>query len=308
MTSVHFDSDDDDACRRRNLYRGDIYVYEPTSETKEFCEFVRDLLQTHFSGRDPELAQFDMAVDDYADLLGRLKPEFIHHPESKRHLQRIIARRGCDAGGTYFEVPKLRTSTSDGYLTSGIAYAWHPHRDTWYSAPQCQINWWMPVYSVSSANCMSFYPRYWSEPVANSSSGYNYYEWNSKYRGHSVTKMTKVDSRPLPRPTEPLELEPDLRIVCPVGGLILFSAAHLHASVPNTSGRTRISVDFRTVNLTDLRSGEGAANLDSACTGTALGEFRRASDLAPLDEDDLQRFEDGSERLGPRTFGAADAS
>jgi hypothetical protein len=40
-----------------------------------------------------------------------------------------------------FDMPRLRSSTSDNYLTTGIAYEWHPHRDTWYSAPQCQINW-----------------------------------------------------------------------------------------------------------------------------------------------------------------------
>ena len=69
-------------------------------------------------------------------------------------------------------------STSDDYLTSGIAYAFHPHRDTWYSAPMCQINWWLPIYEVEAGNVMAFHPHYYSRPVNNGSNRYNYQEWN----------------------------------------------------------------------------------------------------------------------------------
>ena len=66
---------------------------------------------------------------------------------------------------TYFDGPRMRTATSDGYLTSGIAYAFHPHRDTWYSAPFCQINWWIPIYDIEPVNALAFHPRYWSHPA-----------------------------------------------------------------------------------------------------------------------------------------------
>ena len=36
------------------------------------------------------------------------------------------------------------------------------------------------------------------------------------------------------------------------GSALLFSAQHLHATVPNTSGRTRFSIDFRTVHREDI--------------------------------------------------------
>ena len=82
-----------------------------------------------------------MEVGRYADLLGKLKPAFIHHPELKASpLQNVLEEFGCDLEKTYFDVPRMRTATSDGYLTTGIALAWQLHRDTWYSAPACQIN------------------------------------------------------------------------------------------------------------------------------------------------------------------------
>ena len=98
----------------------------------------------------------------------------------------MLDQRGCDLDQTYFDVPRLRTSTSDGYLTSGIAYAWHPHRDTWYSAPMSQLNFWMPVYAIEAGNAMAFHQDYFATAVPNSSGTYNYYEWNAKYRAGGV--------------------------------------------------------------------------------------------------------------------------
>jgi ectoine hydroxylase-related dioxygenase (phytanoyl-CoA dioxygenase family) len=73
-----------------------------------------------------------------------------------------------------------------------------------------------------------------------------------------------------------------VRVVCPPGGLILFSGAHLHGTVPNTSGRSRFSIDFRTAHIDELRRVSGAPAIDRACTGTTLFELRRASDLTAL--------------------------
>jgi hypothetical protein len=48
-------------------------------------------------------------------------------------------------------------------------------------------------------------------------------------------------------------------VVLPAPGeVLLFSGNQLHASIPNTSGRARFSVDFRTVDLPDLMAGRGA--------------------------------------------------
>ena len=79
-------------------------------------------------------------------------------------------------------------STSDNYLTTGIAYAWHPHRDTWYSAPLSQINWWISIYDIRSDNAMAFHPQYWNRKVQNDSRGYNHYEANKFYRGAVLTQ------------------------------------------------------------------------------------------------------------------------
>jgi hypothetical protein len=180
--------------QRAQVYRGAINVTTPSSTSIAFAMFARELIEEAFTGRDPELAQFDLPVDEYAAILSALKPRFIHHPESKRFLQQLLAERGCDPASTYFDVPRLRSSTSDGYLTTGIAYAWHPHRDTWYSAPLAQLNYWMPVYDVSADNAMAFHPEYFDRAIANDSPVYNYYEWNAKHRA-AASSNRLVDPR-----------------------------------------------------------------------------------------------------------------
>lgn len=305
--TIYYDLDIDDDERRERLFNGHLFVYSKRQSVFDFVAFARSMIEDSFGEFDPRTAQNGMKVEDYADLLGKLKPAFIHHPESKRHLKNILEDLGCDLGKTYFDVPRMRTSTSDGYLTTGIAYAWHPHRDTWYSAPACQINWWLPIYEIESDNAMAFHPKYWSQPVQNSSSEYNYYVWNKLHRGESVAKLIKSDPRPLPRATEGIALDPQNRLICPVGGIILFSAAQMHSSVPNTSGKTRFSIDFRTVHADDAAAKRGAPNLDAACTGTVMRDFLNGADLSRVPDKIIALYDDDSTREGELIYSPREA-
>src|SRR5262245_13491215 len=228
MNTVHFDAPFDDDERRRRLYEGDLFVYSPCPAALDLVHLAQDLVEEAFPRVAPRKAQHGMSVPDFASILGKLKPKFIHHPRAKECLRALLLAFGCELEQTYFDVPRLRSSTSDGYLTTGIAYAWHPHRDTWYSAPECQVNWWMPVYPIQSDNAMAFHPPYWNRAVANDSKKYDYEEWNRSYR-FTAEQHTTEDPRPLPRATEPVALEPQLRLIPPVGGIILFSGAQLHS-------------------------------------------------------------------------------
>jgi ectoine hydroxylase-related dioxygenase (phytanoyl-CoA dioxygenase family) len=234
-----------------------------------------------------------MKVEDFAALLGKLKPAFIHHPTSKELVRGIMEDLGADPARTYFDVPKMRSSTSDDYLTTGIALAFPPHRDTWYSAPHCQINWWMPIYPITPDNGMAFYPYYFDRPIKNNSEVYNYYKWNKTRATAHLHVGGQNAARIAPEAQEPVGHVPDARYITAPGGLILFSGAQLHASLPNRSGRTRFSIDFRTVNCDDVAAQRGAANVDSACTGTALRDFLRGTDHARLPEELVRPYDSG---------------
>lgn len=290
MTSLFVDAAINDEQRRERLYNGELFVYSSCKTAVKFCEFAREMIAEAFGNLDPQTAQYHLPVEEYAAILAKLKPSFIHHPKSKQFIQEILTELGCDLNKTYFDVPRMRTATSNNYLTSGIAYAFHPHRDTWYSAAQCQLNWWFPIYDVEPDNIMAFHPRYWSEGVKNGSSGYNYYKWNKESRKNAAEHV-KTDTRKQPHPEEPMELEPQIRIVTKPGGVIVFSGAQMHSTVPNTSGKTRFSIDFRTVHFDDVAAKVGAPNVDSACTGTALRDFLRGTDFSRLPEELVKPYD-----------------
>jgi Phytanoyl-CoA dioxygenase (PhyH) len=301
MDTVFFDFPIDDETRRQRLYRGELFVFSPRPSTLALIEFARKMIEDAFGSKDPITAQYDISVEEYVGVVAPLKPAFIHHPETMNLLRSVVQELGCDLDETYVDVPRLRMVTSDAYLTSGVGYAHHLHRDTWYSAPMAQLNWWIPIYGFESESSMAFHPRYWSEAVENGSSEFNYYDWNSQGRKQAAQHI-KADTRKQPKAKRELELDPQIRVVCPPGGIILFSAAQMHSTVPNTSGKTRYSIDFRTVNVRDLASGRGAPNLDSFPTGTSLRDFVRGKDSSAMPEEIVQRYDLGDRVDGELVF------
>ena len=288
MSGLYFNSSMNDVERREGLYQGDLFVYSATPSSRGLCEFARSMCEEAFAPHHPTDAQHHMPVQQYVEILAELKPKFIHHPESKKLIQAMLGEFGCEMQTTYFDVPRLRTMTHDGYLSSGLGTVFPPHRDTWYSPPQCQLVWWFPIYEIEASNAMAFHPNYWDVPVENSSSEFNYQHWAAHGRTIAADQVTK-DTREFSRPTEPMDLEPQVRIVPEPGGAIVFSGAQMHSTVPNTSGRTRLSIDIRTINLDDVEADRGAANIDDASTGSSLMDYRRCSDLEYVSEELFER-------------------
>lgn len=300
--NISFNPAYSDTERRRRVYGGEVIVMAPQPASLALVEHARRMIEAAFTPWNPKHAHKEMTVEKTVEILARLKPAFIHHEMTRHLLQQALIEFGCDREQTYQDVPRLRAAYPTDYLSTGIAYAHHPHRDTWYSAPACQANWWMPIYEFDADQGMSFHPRYWSRSIKNSSREFNYYRWNADGRRNAAQHI-KADTRVQPHAEEPLELGPDVRLVVPVGGVILFSAAHLHSTVRNLTLATRWSLDFRTTHVDDLIARRGADNTDSACTGTSLRDFVRVSDFTPMPEAIVSSYETADVSDGVAVFG-----
>jgi len=79
-----------------------------------------------------------------------------------------------------------------------------------------QINWWLPVRPITADNALTFHPAYWDRAVENASEGDHYYEWNKESRKNAA-KHVKKDTRVQPEITEVMVLDPQVRLVAPVG-------------------------------------------------------------------------------------------
>lgn len=85
-----------------------------------------------------------------------------------------------------------------------------------------------------------------------------------------------------------------MRFLPPPGGIVLFSGAQLHETVPNTTTTARYSIDFRTIHFDDVVGRNGAKNVDSRSSGTTMRDYLRASDMAHLPDEVIALYDDGT--------------
>jgi len=267
---------------RSSLYEGNLIVLTRLPGVSALAAYYRARLEELFAPHDPEFAHEHFSPAEIAGLLGPWKPRFIHDPVSEQLVREIVQQAGCDPTLTHYDVPKPRTSFPSDHLTTGIAFAFPWHRDSWYAAPAQQINWWLPAYPVRPDNTMGFDLTKFGRPVKNDSHKFDYYKLKMA-RGTIAAQVThEVQVRPRAVDHE----APQEVIILPApGSILLFAGAHLHRSIPNTSGRSRFSIDFRTVDITDLRAGRGAPFADVYCTGTAIRDFHNVANGSPFDEE-----------------------
>lgn len=282
MVTVYLNRHDPDEERRGQIFAGDFYLYTNLEASRALCLHAGDMVREAFDGLDPERAQFELDVENFIRRVSPLKSGFTNAVKTKVLCQPLIAELGCDLEQTYFDLPRLRVVPSDNFLTSGVSYAYKAHRDTWYAHPRQLVNMWIPVFPVVGQNAMSMFVDYFDRAVENGSDSFDYDEWVANSRFAAAQQVT-AEQRPHPLPRQPIETQGEIRIAGCMGDVMMFSTCHLHATAPNTSGVTRFSTDLRIVNLDDLLSGVGPKNIDGRATGTTLGDFLRASDLAPLD-------------------------
>jgi len=174
---------------------------------------------------------------------------------------------GLTARDYRWDCLRLRAVSPGGHLIPAAANAYTAHRDTWYANPQCQINLWMPLHDVTPADSFGFYADYLTRPVANDSEQFDYADLVRQGGfGARTTAVYPKLLEALPVGPEAFELES--------AGLLFFSAAHLHQTLPNRTERTRFSVDLRLVHVEDHAAGLGTPNVDNRSRGEALADYR----------------------------------
>ncbi len=90
MTTIYFDTHLGDEERRRRLYAGDIFVFSPRPSTKALTEFARGLIEEAFHPLDPQHAQDSLPVEEFVEIMGPLKPRFIHPPRTLELLLELL--------------------------------------------------------------------------------------------------------------------------------------------------------------------------------------------------------------------------
>jgi hypothetical protein len=263
----------EDGQRRESIYDGDLLVFKKVPPMEEFCAFTDALIREVFGTTDPVRAQFELDREKYLSSVETLQKRFRKDARAKDLFLAALGYVGVDLRRTFWDWLYLRVSPHgeehSGRRTAKLGF----HRDTWSSNVYAQTNWWAPIYSISPGRTIAFYGEYWGKPLKNTSANWNLEEIRS---GRSSAPL-------VPEPTETVNTASELRPVIEPGDLLCFSGAHLHASVPNSTGVARFSVEVRTVDARDAaEDGRGAPNVDGEAPRVAKDWFRHVVDGTPL--------------------------
>ena len=260
------------------ITNGDIHIFRNVDHLSEIISYSKKIISKYFNGNlDPQKAQELIPVLDYVEIVSKIKKEFTNSLETSKIIQNLLKSLNLQKQDIYFDEPKIRVITYENYLTSGVGYTFKPHRDTWYSGPSSQLNFWFPIYDVDKDSTFVIYPDYWRKKVKNSSKIFDYENWKKNSR-YIAKKFIKEDSRNHPLPLENINNKNEVIADCKSGDLVVFSGSHLHATIPNTSKKTRFSIDFRILSK-NIQESKIGYNVDSESTGSTIGDFSNSVNL-----------------------------
>ncbi len=259
---------------RARVYAGDLLIVRGTDPAAGLVDFFDHELRAAFACDAPTQAQFSMAPEDWHGVAARLRADYKRDRRAAQLMRDLLTAFGLDAGRTATDVPNLRAQPHDYSPGTDPRHTLGAHRDTWASNVYQQINWWLPIYPVTPGRTITFFPGRWDRPVANDSA-----DWDLEAIRAEVLAARQEgrepDIRNTPDPREALDHHGSMPIVVEPGDVLIFSGAHLHASVPNASGATRFSLELRSIDVVDAQAGHGAPNIDGAAPHTAWRWFRR---------------------------------
>ncbi len=280
MDIVYVDHALSDKERADILFSGNIIIYKNVPAMSQVIAYADKLLGEKLRGIPPEDVQHHLSPEEFLHLTGEAQTIF-RKDESVRGLFFDALRQcGVCLNSTFYDHFPMRIvpfgSTHGGAQTAGLGH----HRDTWGSNIHNQLNWWAPLYSLTAERSIALYPKYWSEPVTNNTDTWSFEKFIEERKNTPAERKCQYLSAP--SPIESIDENSAFNVVLQPGEVLNFASAHLHASVSNTTDKTRFSVEMRTVAMSDLQEQRQAPNVDNAGQGEMYQWFKNISSKQSL--------------------------
>ena len=257
---------------RERIYCGETLVFRGLPAMIALAARAREMASETFAPLAPPEAQRSLDPEQFRARAAVLRRSFMHDPRVRALFRAVIESLGLDPADTYADRLILRLQPGGGSHRGRRMRDLPAHRDTWGSNVMAQINLWGPVFPVEAGATMVIWPDLFDRAVPNTSA-----EWD----------LERLRADPgryplLPECRTPLDEAGAVPVLIEPGDLLCFSGAHLHASRPNRTGRTRLSIDTRIVDGADVRAGRGPANVDGRAPRVVHEWFRGVADGEPL--------------------------
>lgn len=276
MTPVLTELPADEAEARRLLYAGAIFHLPGDAATARLVREVWAAVEAEL-GENPREAQFRLSDGDFFDRVGRLRKAIYTERPFHALVAGVLRGRGFDPARVACDPARLRVISHKGYENPAAAPIYYAHRDTWYAHSQAEITWWAPLHDVTPAETFAFYPDWFARPVPNNSEAFDHDAWTKNGAALRIGWQNPTHGQTHTYPGQVGAFDPgrEVGFAAAAGDLVLFAGAHFHQTRKNATGRTRFSLDFRTVDLADHTAGVGAPNADNRSTGCSVGDYPR---------------------------------
>lgn len=262
---------------RSRIYDGKIEIIRKVPGMIKLCNIARSVFKSSslIMLDDEEKSPLEASYEDFK-VIESLCRDFESRKETLESIREVLRYVGLgELKHTYIDRPRLRIQPSDEkvdriddakFSYGRFSQTLPVHRDTWGSGISQQINWWGPLFELDENRTLQIYPSYFNKSVPNTSSSWDYFELKrcrkESSKGKAYSQMPVFDGdetwlEKLSSDAVPIVVEP--------GDLVLFSGTHLHSSVPNHTGLSRISTEWRTFDSSDfqdLSKKRGAPNPD----------------------------------------------
>lgn len=250
------------------IYKGEIFLFPNAwKQTNDLlCELefqlINELGMKFFS------AEFILSQDRHFHKISLVREKLYNSKNWFNLTKSFLFELGFLHNEWIFDYPRVRAIVTEMNRSPLAKSAYYIHRDTWYGNSESQINIWIPLCDITKQNGFAFYLNYFSKPIPNDSNQFKYEDWKSlgSYQSNNLNKI-------FPKSKISLSNEEATYFECPKGGILVFSASHLHATLPNLTDQTRYSLDLRVVNLRHHFFKIGAPNVDNESIGNNLADM-----------------------------------
>lgn len=268
------------------IYAGEIIRFTDLQPMTTLVEYTRALLEDALHPWSPQLIHRHLSHPEQIERFAKIQNDFAGSAEVQQRWQDVVQSLGiapdtlaCDRLHLRFQPHcEPEQSTPRARTTATIAF----HRDTWGSNIYAQTNWWAPIYPIAAGRTVALYPGLWQPPLGNSSADFDMRA--ILQRSHRDGRNAVDADEAIPHLLEAIDPQEGIAVDIAPGSLIVFSGAHAHAGVGNSTGLTRISFETRSILIADLLAGLGAPNVDGHAPWKTIGLFRRMNDAQRLNE------------------------
>jgi hypothetical protein len=257
------------ALDRGAIFRGEVVRRDACEASKVLAEIARRHAATAFECDASLLRTLHERHEDAWSRTCAARAAIASDPRAHGASLELALALGFDRASLAFDAPRLRVVTPRAHERPAAARAYYMHRDTWYGSPATQVNVWVPLFDVDERDSFAIWPGAFGVKVDNDSAAFDYERFAMRGGFQSAALIDAAYPRAIAPPPGDA-----FRIRARADDVVAFAAAHLHATTPNETAATRLSVDVRFV---DLRDRAGAPDGDNASRGTALADYLRGA-------------------------------